>query len=43
MIKPLFFNSSMVLFKFTTLLTGICSNAPAATYATVPVNPADLR
>ena len=42
MIKPLFFNSSISLFKFTTLLTGMCSNAPAATFATVPVKPADL-
>ena len=40
--KPLFFNSSNDLFKFTILLTGMCSNAPAATLATVPVKPADL-
>ena len=37
-IKPLLFNSSNALFKLTTLLTGICSKAPAATLATVPVN-----
>ena len=40
--KPFFFKSVSVLFKLTTLLTGICSKAPAATFATVPVNPADL-
>ena len=32
----------MALLRFTTLLTGMCSNAPAATFATVPVKPADL-
>ena len=40
--KPFFFNSSIVIFKLSTLHTGICSKAPAATFATVPVNPADL-
>ena len=41
-IKPFFLSSSNALFKFTTLLTGKCSKAPAATFATVPVKPADL-
>ena len=40
--KLFFFNSSSALFKLTTLLTGKCSKAPAATFATVPVKPADL-
>ena len=40
--KPFFLSSSSALFKLTTLLTWRCSKAPAATLATVPVNPADL-
>ena len=40
--KPFFFSCSRALFKLTTLLIGKCSRAPAATLATVPVNPADL-
>ena len=40
--KPFFFRISTDLFKLTTLLTGKFSNAPAATFATVPVKPADL-
>ena len=40
--KPFFLSSSSALFKLTTLLTCKCSKAPAATLATVPVNPADL-
>ena len=40
--KPFFLRSSSALFKLTTLLTWMCSKAPAATLATVPVSPADL-
>ena len=40
--KPFFLSSSSALFKLTTLVTWRCSKAPAATLATVPVNPADL-